>query len=378
MAVAVGISVANPYYCQALLPSVEKTFSLSQGDVLLGPMATQLGMALGVLFVLPLGDRTERRRMLSLLALGMAIACTGVVVAPNFNALTLSWFGLGIVALIPSLLPPFLIAFTPEAAQGRMLGIVLSGHFSGILLSRTTSGLLAQVWGWRTIYLDSAIAMVAIAMLFRRCLPALARTSDENYWALQASLLSLWRRHHRLRCSCLTQALLFGSFMSLWSALALHLAEAPWRFGPGLIGSFGLVGLASILAAPVIGRMVDRYGAKRIVVCGILCSGIGISLLVVQLGGLMLLGLGLMVLDLGVQGSFLANQARIYAIDPAARSRMSSLLFFSTYLGAASCSLVIAQFWASWNWGGTCLFALALVLSALLIEHNRWRPPANS
>ena len=353
MAVAVGISVANPYYCQALLPSVEKTFSLTQGDVLLGPMATQLGMALGVLFLLPLGDRTERRRMLCLLALGMAIACTGVVVAPNFDALTLSWFGLGIVALIPSLLPPFLIAFTPEAAQGRMLGIVLSGHFSGILLSRTTSGLLAQVWGWRTIYLVSALAMVAIAVLFRRCLPALPRTSDENYWALQASLLSLWRRHHRLRRSCLTQALLFGSFMSLWSALALHLAEAPWRFGPGLIGSFGLVGLASILAAPVIGRMVDRYGAKRIVVCGILCSGIGISLLVLQLGGLWMLGLGLMVLDLGVQGSFLANQARIYAIDPAARSRMSSLLFFSTYLGAASCSLVISQFWASWNWGGT-------------------------
>ena len=166
--------------------------------------------------------------------------------------------------------------------------------------------------------------------------------------------------------------------MSLWSALALHLAEAPWRFGPGLIGSFGLVGLASILAAPVIGRMVDRYGAKRIVVCGILCSGIGISLLVLQLGGLWMLGLGLMVLDLGVQGSFLANQARIYAIDPAARSRMSSLLFFSTYLGAASCSLVISQFWASWNWGGTCLFALVLVASALLIEQNRWRPTASS
>ena len=108
--------------------------------------------------------------------------------------------------------------------------------------------------------------------------------------------------------------------------------------------------MASILAAPVIGRMVDRYGAKRIVVCGILCSGIGISLLVLQLGGLWMLGLGLMVLDLGVQGSFLANQARIYAIDPAARSRMSSLLFFSTYFITMALLLVLKMLLMPFLW----------------------------
>ncbi|MEY3930659.1 MAG: hypothetical protein RLZZ516_2369, partial [Cyanobacteriota bacterium] len=211
MALALGVSVANPYYAQSLLPAVEHTFQLQPGTVLQGPMATQLGMALGFLFVLPLGDGSERRRMLTLLGLAMALACAAVVLAPGFEMVLASWFALGLVALIPALLPPFLAAFTPEACRGRMLGIVLSGQFSGILLSRSVSGVLAQLWGWRAIYGASALAMVGVALLFRTQLPALPPSSGTTYWQLQRSLLELWRRHPRLRRACLSQALLFGS-----------------------------------------------------------------------------------------------------------------------------------------------------------------------
>lgn len=378
MALAVGVSVANPYYAQSLLPAVEHTFQLQPGTVLQGPMATQLGMALGFLFVLPLGDGSERRRMLTLLALAMALACTAVVLAPGFEMVLTSWFGLGVVALIPSLLPPFLAAFTPEASRGRMLGIVLSGQFSGILLSRCVSGVLAQLWGWRTIYGASALAMVGVALLFRTQLPTLPPSSGATYWQLQRSLLELWRRHPRLRRACLSQALLFGSFMALWSAVALHLAGPPWRFGPALIGAFGLVGLASITAAPFIGRLVDRMGPDRIVLTGVLCTGAGVLLLGLLPAALPALAVGLMVVDLGVQGSFVANQARIYAIDPAARSRMSSQLFLTAYLGAAACSAVISAFWTQWGWLGTCAFALLLVGLAMLIERATWWPRSNA
>jgi predicted MFS family arabinose efflux permease len=368
MALAVGVSVANPFYAQSLLPAVEGAFRLPSGVVLQGPMATQLGMALGFLFLLPLGDRSERRRLLVLLAVGMAMACAAVLVAPSFPLLLVSWFALGLVALIPSLLPPFLSAFTPEASHGRMLGIVLSGQFSGILLSRSVSGAAAQLWGWRGIYALSALAMLAVALLFRTKLPKLQPTSRESYGQLQASLLALWRRHPRLRRSCLTQACLFGSFMALWSALGLHLAAPPWRFGPALIGSFGLVGLVSIASAPTIGKLVDRMGPDRIVLSGVLCSGAGVMLLALWPAALPLLAVGLMAVDLGVQGSFVANQARIYAIDPAARSRMSGQLFLTAYLGAAACSAVIASQWANWGWPGTCVFSFALVALALVIE----------
>jgi predicted MFS family arabinose efflux permease len=370
MALAVGVSVANPFYGQALLPAVEQAFRLAPGQVLQGPMATQLGMAVGFLVLLPLGDASERRRLLVGLALAMALACGAVVLAPSFAVLRLSWLALGLVALIPSLLPPFLAGFTPEAARGRMLGIVLSGQFSGILLSRSVSGAVAQLWGWRAIYGLSAVAMVAVAVLFRMRLPASPPSGRLSYRQLQASLWALWWRHPRLRRSCLTQACLFGCFMALWSAVALHLAAPPWRLGPAAIGSFGLVGLVSIAAAPAIGRLVDRHGPDRIVAAGVLCTGAGVVLLALAGGALPLMALGLLAVDLGVQGSFVANQARIYAIDPAARSRMSGQLFLTAYVGAAVCSAVIAAAWSRWGWPGTCGFALALVGLALMIERR--------
>lgn len=372
MALAIGVSVANPYYAQSLLPAVEKTFHLQPGVVMQGPMLIQLGIAMGYLLLLPLGDAIEQRRMLSLLAVGMAVASAAAMLAPSFALLLTSWFALGFVALIPALLPSFLTVFTPEASRGRMLGIVLSGQFSGILLSRSVSGVVAQLWGWPAIYGLSAVAMVGVALLFRTALPPCPATSGQSYGQLQASLLALWRRHPRLRRSCISQALLFGSFMALWSAVALHLAAPPWQFSPGLIGSFGLVGLVSILAAPPIGRLVDRVGPDRVVLTGVICAGAGVLLMGLLPLTLPALALGLMALDLGVQGSFLANLARIYAIDPLARSRMSGQLFLMAYLGAAACSAVISAFWRDWGWSGTCAFALLLVGLAVLIERPTW------
>jgi predicted MFS family arabinose efflux permease len=374
MAVVVGLSAANPFYVQALLPAVERAFAVPAGTVLLAPMATQLGMALGFLFLMPLGDIRERRHLLSLLALGMALACTTVLLAPSFRVALGSWFLLGMVALIPSLLPPFLTAFVPAAQHGRMLGIVLSGQFSGILLSRTVSGLAAELWGWRSIYVFSSAAMLAVALLFRSRLPALAPVEARPYGRLLVSQLELWRQQPRLRRSCLTQALLFGSFMALWSAVALHLSAPPWRFGPALIGSFGLVGLATILVAPGIGRLVDRLGPDRIVAAGVATTGLGVVVLGLGSTSLVGLAMGLMAVDLGVQGSFVANQARIYALDPAARSRMSGLLFFTAYLGAALCSAAISSLWTRWAWSGTCCFALVLISIGLVLERTTWWP----
>lgn len=375
MALLMGVSVANPFYAQSLLPSVEVAFGLKAGTVLLGPMATQLGMTIGFLLLIPLGDGTERRGMLAFLAIGMAVACCSVVLAPSFAALTVAWFMLGLVSLIPSLLPSLLTAFTPEESRGRMLGTVISGQFAGILLSRTVSGMAASLWGWRSIYVLSGIAMLGVALLIRTRLPSLPPTDRRGYWNLQISMLGLWREHSRLRRSCLTQALLFGGFMALWSALALYLATPPWRFGPAMIGSFGLVGVVSIVAAPFVGRLIDRHGPDTIVTCGILCTGSGILLLVLNPLSIPSLALGLMAVDLGVQSSFVANQARIYSIDPKSRSRMGSQLFLSAYFGASLCSFTISRFWNSWHWVGTCLFALALLSLAFFVERRAHDAP---
>lgn len=374
MALAVGVSVANPFYSQSLLPKIKGAFQLSPGTVLQAPMITQLGMALGFLLVLPLGDVREKRGLLTLLAIGMALACGSVLLAPSFGLLLCSCFALGMVALIPSLMPPYLTAITPEPTHGRMLGIILSGQFSGLLLSRSVSGWVAELWDWRLIYAFSAIVMLAIALLFRTRLPDVAPTSKTSYWRLQRAQINLWYRHPLLRRSCISQGLLFGSFMAIWSAIAIYLSSPPWQFGPAVIGSFGFIGLASITAAPIIGRLVDHLGPDRIVLTGVLCASGGFMLMGIHKQALSALALGLMAVDLGVQGSFIANQARIYSIDSAARSRMSSQLFLTCYLGAAACSTLISLFWSQWGWAGTCMFAITLMGLAIVVERPTWQP----
>ncbi len=367
LAGAVAVSVANPYYSQSLLPPLAADLGLAAGTAVLVPAATQWGLALSLLLLLPLGDRLERRRLLVGAAGGMALACLAIVLAPGFSLLLPAFFLVGLCALVPYLLPPFVAELTPESHRGQVLGTLLSGQFGGLLLSRSFSGLLAEVAGWRTIYLVSALLMVGVAVLFRSRLPRQIPSQPRGYLALQRSQLQLWFRYPPLRQACLRQALLFGAFMATWSALALELAAPPWRFGPAAIGAFGLVGLVSIAAARPIGRLVDRHGPRPIVRAGCLLGLAGLLLLAFGSGSLPALVIGMACLDLGVQGTFVAHQTTVFSLDAEARTRLGTWLFFTAYLGAALCSALVARFWASWHWHGNALFAVGLVLVALLI-----------
>ncbi|WP_457767932.1 MFS transporter [Cyanobium sp. ULC084] len=367
LALAVGVSVANPFYSQSLLPPIAAELGLAAGTAVLVPAATQWGLAASLLLLLPLGDRLDRRRLLVGAAAGMALACLAIVLAPGFSLLLPAFFALGLCALVPYLLPPFVAELTPESRRGQVLGTLLSGQFSGLLLARSFSGVLAELAGWRTIYAVSAVLMLAVAMLFRSRLPHQLPPRPLGYLALQRSLLQLWFRYPALRQACLRQALLFGAFMATWSALALQLAAPPWRFAPAAIGAFGLVGLVSITAARPIGRLVDRHGPDRIVRAGCLLGLVGLLLLAIGSSSLLALVLGMACLDLGVQGAFVAHQTTVFSLDAEARTRLGTWLFFTAYLGAALCSGLLAHYWASWHWHGNALFAASLVLLALLI-----------
>ncbi len=372
LAVVAGLSIANLFYTQSLLPLIASDMQLAGGQAMLAPMATQAGLALSLLLILPIGDGVNRRRMLILAALGTAAASCALALLTRFQWLLVAWFCLGLFTLVPYLLPAYLSGLVPDVVRGRLLGTVLSGHFGGILLSRSLSGVISQSFGWRNVFIFSCVVMLAVALLFRLLLPKEQPARSLSYWQLQRSQPELLRRHPELRRACLSQGLQFGAFMALWSALALHLAEPPWQFGPAQIGSFGLVGLLSIGAAPWIGRLVDRRGAWTVVVVGTMLSLMGVFSLWLSGGSLVAVLIGLAFLDLGVQGCYVANQARVFGLDPEARSRLGCLLFFSAYAGAAVCSALVARFWGGWGWQGTTAFSLALVLLALVAQ---WRPP---
>ena len=380
LAIITGLSVANLYYVQSLLPLIASQLDLHAGEVFLIPTAIQIGLALALLLLLPIGDSRERRRMLILSALGMGVACAAIGLLPSFSLLLLAFFLLGLTALVPYLLPAYVSALVPDAFRGRTLGLILSGQFTGMLLSRSVSGLVGQYLGWRTIFLSSAVVMVGVACWIRSQLPREQNVKPIAYLALQASQLGLLRRYSGLRQACLSQGLQFGTFMALWCGLALHLAEPPWRLNSAWIGAFGLVGIVSIVAAPHIGRLVDQFGASRLVVAATLVSLLGVTLLLCFPHSLLAIAGGLILLDLGVQGSYVANQTRVFSLDPAARSRLGCLLFFSAYLGAAIASSLVAVFWSHWHWSGLTLFGAILVLLALLSQFGgpRCRPAASS
>lgn len=376
LSLAMGLGVANLYTCQALLPAMARDWGISGARVMLLPAFSQWGLAAGLLLLLPLGDVRERRGLLVSAAAGSGLACALLGLAPSFTAALVAAGLLGLCSLVAYLLPPFVARLTPPKRLGGVLGTLLAGQFAGVLLSRSVSGALAQLESWRLVYLLAAPLLLAMALAFRLRLPLQPPPLRIGYRQLQGSQLRLWCTTPTLRRACLRQGMLFGAFMALWSALALHLGGAPWGYGPGRIGLVGLVGLLSIALAGPIGRLVDRHGVwwvlRRAAVLGVL----SLLLLAGAPTSLPLLVLGMAGLDVAVQGSFVAHQTLLLGLDPAARSRMLTWLVFCAYVAAGLCSLLLNLLWGRWQWGGATGLGLILTLLALLLARPQAPGPA--
>ena len=368
LAVVMGVNIGNMFYSQSLLPVISEGFDLPDGQVFWVPVFLQAGLLTSLFFLLPVGDIWDRRVLLRWLAFGCSISALAVVLSFNYHVALASFYCLGLCSLTSYMLPAYLSGLIPQSERGHALGVLLGGQFSGILLSRFFSGVLADWLGWRSIYLVSSLLMLLIAFLWPRLIPRDVESVDVPYKQLLVSQLVLIRRFVVLRCACASQGFQFAAFVMIWTGLSLHLAGSPWFFGSAQIGAFGLVGLASILSAQFVGRLVDRYGAFWVIIGCTLSTLIGVL-------GLFLVGsstLGLLLclacIDFGVQGSYVANQARVFSLDESARSRLGSLLFVSAFSASVVSGLLQVRLWPVWGWSGLLTFAVLLVLIALVTQ----------
>ena len=368
LAAVMGVNIGNMFYSQSLLPVISEGFGLSDGQVFWVPVFLQTGLLTSLFFLLPAGDIWDRRLLLRWLAFGCSASALAVVLSFNYHVVLAAFYCLGLCSLTSYMLPAYLSGLIPQSERGHALGVLLGGQFSGILLSRFFSGVLADWFGWRSIYLVSSLLMLLIAFLWPRLIPRDVESVDVPYKQLLVSQLVLIRRFVVLRCACASQGFQFAAFVTIWTGLSLHLAGSPWFFGPAQIGAFGLVGLASILSAQFVGRLVDRYGAFWVIIGCTLSTLIGVL-------GLFLVGsstLGLLLclacIDLGVQGSYVANQARVFSLDESARSRLGSLLFVSAFSASVVSGLLQVRLWPVWGWSGLLTFAVLLVLIALVTQ----------
>jgi len=366
MAVATGIAVANNYYNQPMLGLMER--DLHGAGAAMIPTVTQLGYALGLFLLVPLGDLVERRKLIVVQFVALACALVGVALAPTTDLVMLASLLVGISATVAQQIVPFAAQLAAPDRRGAAVGIVMAGLFAGMLISRTLAGIVGVHAGWRAMYwLGVPLALAAAGLLALR-LPRSLPGATTAYPDLLRSMIGLWRDYPELRLAAITQALLFASFSAFWTILALYLQKPLFGLGAAAAGLFGILGLTGILAAPVAGRFADRGRAHTLVLLGAV-----IVLLAWLVFGLWqrLPGLvcGVVLLDIAVQAAIVSNQHIIYALRPEARSRINTLFMGTMYLGGSAGSSIAAIAWTTGGWTCVSLFGGALASAAILLQY---------
>jgi predicted MFS family arabinose efflux permease len=352
MAIASGITVANLYYAQPLLEELSRFFHVSQSGIGIAAMLIQTGYALGLLFLVPLGDIRERRSLIVTVLLCSIGALLLVSCSSSIGLFLFSSLLLGITSIVPQLLVPFAAQLAPPRERGKAIGNVMSGLLIGILLSRTVSGALGSALGWQAVYRLAALMIVLLAISFGLLLPRSSPGSVMGYGALMRSLGGLFRSQRVLREASFVGALMFGAFSAFWTTLSFLLKSPVYNLGAQVAGLFGLVGVAGALTASVVGRVTDRISPRVTLTVAIVLSAL--SYVCFWIVGHKMAGLvaGVIVLDIGMQSGHISNQARIYALDPAARNRINAVYMVTTFAGGALGSVLGSFGWGLFGWQG--------------------------
>ncbi len=363
LAFSTGCVVANIYYVQPLLADIARDFGLTVAQTGAVAMSGQIGTGLGMLFFVPLGDKYDRRSLISTLLAIESIALAFAAVARSVAWLSLACFAVGAMAATVHVIVPLAAHLAPERERGRIVGTVLGGLLIGVLLARTFSGVVGAQYGWRTVYWFGSALMLALAITLRLTLQPSRPGFSMKWTALMRSVIGLAREHGMLREAALLACLLFMSFSALWTTLVFLMRTPPYHYGTTATGLFGA---SSAAAAPLVGRMSDRHGPERPILVAIVSALAGY--IVLLFFGRMLAGLvaGIVLVDIGVQSGHVANQSRIYSLAPTARSRINTFYMVAFFLGGALGSYLGPLGFNLAGWAGFCAGPLVALFLALV------------
>ncbi|AWN17827.1 MFS transporter [Salinisphaera sp. LB1] len=367
MAVACGLAVANIYYAQPLLDLLTRSFGITSSTASLIVTVTQIGYAAGLVFIVPLGDQLDRRRLIAWVAAGTGAASVSAMISPGIAWFVASSFFIGLTATSAQIMVPMAAHLAAEAKRGAVVGRVMSGLLIGILLARAFSGIVADAAGWRAVFGIAAVLMFGLAVVLYRALPAeAAPASRPSYGATLVSVARLLAEEPILRRRIVYGGCGFAGFTIVWTALPFLLANAPYHYSETLIGLFSLLGAAGALGANAAGRLHDSGLGQRAVagfMLAAILSFVGMGLFSTHLVAIML---GLFFMDLGVQGVQILNQSTIYALRPDARSRITTAYMSCFFVAGALGSALAGVSYQLGGWPGTMAVAGVLETTALV------------
>lgn len=370
MAMATGIAVASNYYAQPLLDTIASEFGLSHS--LAGNIVTtaQLSYGIGLLFLVPLADRLERRKLIIVMSL---FATMGLVISGFASSLPWLLLGTAITGLssvVAQVLLPLGATLASEQQRGKVIGTIMGGLLLGILLARVVSGGLSSMGSWRYIYWFAAVAMFITTLALARFLPTYHNNNDMSYKQILGSVLSLFVKEPILRYRSILGMLSFALFSMFWTPLAFLLAKPPYEYSDATIGLFGLVGVAGVFAATWAGRLADAGKGDLGTRIGLLALLVSWLLLFNAPNSLIVLLLGVLLLDLAVQLVHVSNQNKIYSLHPDIRNRLTSAYMTCYFIGGAFGSWFSVMLYQHYEWTGVTMGATGIALIACILDFS--------
>ncbi|WP_091868676.1 MFS transporter [Pricia antarctica] len=367
MSVSAGLIVANLYYNQPLLHQISVTFKVSEAAVSNVALFTQLGYALGLLFIIPLGDKISNKKILQY---DFSVIIASLVAAASSTSLlwlTISSFFIGFSSAIPQLFVPMAAQLADEKNRGRAIGIVMSGLLIGILGSRVVSGLVGERFGWQMMYYVAAILMVPLFILLQFKLPKLVPEYKGSYVGLLKSIGFYFKTEPSVRLAALRGGLAFAGLSAFWTTL-VFLMEDNFGYGSDITGAFGLFGVAGALAAAYVGKLSDKMDADKIIWYAALL--LIVSWVVFLFSGNSIIGLiiGVILVDLGLQALHITNQNIIFSKNPEARNRVNTIYMVGFFIGGALGTSLGAYAWDQFKWIGVSVLGISLSVIIAIVH----------
>tara|TARA_R110001599_G_scaffold322183_1_gene533142 strand:+ start:1075 stop:2247 length:1173 start_codon:yes stop_codon:yes gene_type:complete len=368
MTTAIAASAANLYYSQPILPLIANEFNLTHAQLGSIPAFTQFGYAFALLFISPLGDSIARRRLISILSCILVAACVVAVIAPSLPVLLGAVFLIGVSANITQQLIPFAASMVSADNKGATLGTLMMGLTIGILLSRTLSGFVGEQFGWRSVFIMSAVLAAMFGVLLRVFLPVNKPQSNLRYLPLIKSTVDIFAQHKALQIYTLTGAFWFASFNVLWATLAIYVSDTPFNYNAQEAGLFGVIALAGVMGAKSSGKWVNIIGSKKLVMMVLTLAAIGFAITGAFSGNLIALITGIILIDFAIFSAQVANQVRVFSIDPSAQSRINGIYMLGYYLGGAFGSIAGVKAFSLYQWPGVVAVSIILILISAIFN----------